>query len=165
MLVQVVARLGKEINDESSVCYWAQKNNIPIFCPALTDGSLGDMLFFHTYKNPGLVIDLVEDIRLINDEALKAAPRKTGMIILGGGAALHCTLPFHVFDLARGAQLCLFVLICCTPFYRELHVAWHARLMMRCVGACRSCQAPYLQRQSDEEWRRLCRVCEYCPGV
>ncbi len=85
--MQVVARLGKEINNPGSVCYWAQRNNIPIFCPALTDGSLGDMIFFHTYKNPGLVIDLVEDIRLINDEALKAAPRKTGMIILGGGAA------------------------------------------------------------------------------
>ena len=166
MLVQVVARLGKEINDESSVCYWAQKNNIPIFCPALTDGSLGDMLFFHTYKNPGLVIDLVEDIRLINDEALKAAPRKTGMIILGGGAALHCTLPFHVFDLARGAQLCLIVLnMLHTIRSRTACCAWHARLMMRCVVACRSCQAPYLQRQSDEEWRRLCRVCKHCPGV
>ena len=92
-LPQVVARLGKEINNESSVCYWAHRNNIPIFCPALTDGSLGDMLFFHTYKNPGLVIDLVEDIRLINDEALKAAPRKTGMIILGGGTAALLSLP------------------------------------------------------------------------
>lgn len=51
------------------------------------------MLFFHTYKNPGLVIDLVEDIRLINDEALKAAPRKTGMIILGGGTAPLLSLP------------------------------------------------------------------------
>lgn len=49
------------------------------------DGSLGDMLFFHTYKNPGLVIDIVEDIRLMNDQAMKAAPRKTGVLILGGG--------------------------------------------------------------------------------
>ena len=24
------------------------------------DGSLGDMLFFHTYKNPGLVLDIVQ---------------------------------------------------------------------------------------------------------
>lgn len=28
--------------------------------PALTDGSLGDMIFFHSYKNPGLVLDIVE---------------------------------------------------------------------------------------------------------
>jgi deoxyhypusine synthase len=44
-----------EINNEASVCYWAAKNGIPIFSPALTDGSLGDMLFFHSFKNPGLV--------------------------------------------------------------------------------------------------------------
>jgi deoxyhypusine synthase len=44
-----------EINNEESVCYWAAKNGIPIFSPALTDGSLGDMLFFHSFKNPGLV--------------------------------------------------------------------------------------------------------------
>lgn len=43
------------------------------------------MLFFHTYKSPGLVCDIIEDIRLMNDQAMKAAPRKTGVIILGGG--------------------------------------------------------------------------------
>ena len=52
------------------------------------DGSLGDMLYFHTYKTQGgLVCDIVEDIRRMNDQALKAAPRKTGVIILGGGKA------------------------------------------------------------------------------
>lgn len=84
-LEQVIARLGQEINNESSVCYWAARHSIPIFCPALTDGSLGDMLYFHSYKSPGLVIDMVGDIRAINDEAIKASPRKTGVIVLGGG--------------------------------------------------------------------------------
>lgn len=36
------------------------QNDIPIFCPAITDGSLGDMLYFHSYKNPGLVVDIVQ---------------------------------------------------------------------------------------------------------
>ena len=36
------------------------QNNIPVFSPALTDGSIGDMIYFHSYKNPGLVIDIVE---------------------------------------------------------------------------------------------------------
>ena len=88
--MQVVARLGEEVNNESSVCYWAWKNGIPIFCPALTDGSIGDMLFFHSYKNPGLIIDIVDDIRQMNDSAMKAAPRKTGIIILGGGECAKC---------------------------------------------------------------------------
>lgn len=82
---QMIARLGKEIGSEDSIYYWAWKNGIPVYSPALTDGSIGDMLFFHSYRSPGLVLDLVADIRAMNDEAIKAAPRKTGMIILGGG--------------------------------------------------------------------------------
>ena len=57
---KMIARLGLEINDESSIYYWAAKNKIPVFSPALTDGSLGDMLFFHSYRNPGLVLDIIQ---------------------------------------------------------------------------------------------------------
>ncbi|KAK4186123.1 putative deoxyhypusine synthase [Podospora australis] len=86
---KIIHRLGKEINDERSVYYWAYKNNIPVFCPALTDGSLGDMLYFHTFKaSPKqLRIDIVEDIRKINTIAVRA--KRAGMIILGGGIVKH----------------------------------------------------------------------------
>jgi len=86
---KVIARLGKEINDERSVYYWAWKNNIPVFCPALTDGSLGDMLYFHTFKSSPeqLRIDIVEDIRKINTIAVRA--KRAGIIILGGGVIKH----------------------------------------------------------------------------
>ena len=84
---KMIHRLGKEINNESSIYYWCYKNNIPVFCPALTDGSLGDMLYFHSFKNPGLVIDIVQDIRMINNSAIHSA--QTGMIILGGGTTKH----------------------------------------------------------------------------
>ena len=86
---KVISRLGKEINNEESVLFWAYKNDIPVFCPALTDGSIGDMLFFHTFKASPLQlkIDIVGDIRRINSIAM-AAP-KAGMIILGGGLIKH----------------------------------------------------------------------------
>ena len=85
----VIARLGKEINDESSVLYWCYKNSIPVFCPALTDGSLGDMLYFHTFKTSPLQlrIDIVADIRKINTISVKA--KRAGMIVLGGGVVKH----------------------------------------------------------------------------
>ena len=57
---KMIQRLGEEIKDESSIYYWAAKNKIPVFSPALTDGSIGDMLYFHSYKNPGLVLDIVQ---------------------------------------------------------------------------------------------------------
>ena len=86
---KVIHRLGREINDERSICYWAWKNDIPVFCPALTDGSLGDMLYFHTFKSSPaqLRVDIVEDIRRINTIAVRA--KRTGMIVLGGGVVKH----------------------------------------------------------------------------
>jgi deoxyhypusine synthase len=86
---KVIHRLGKEINDERSVAYWAWKNDIPIFCPALTDGSLGDMLYFHTFKASPLQlrIDIVEDIRRIN--MLTVHAKAVGAIVLGGGVVKH----------------------------------------------------------------------------
>ncbi|CAG8952303.1 hypothetical protein HYFRA_00001048 [Hymenoscyphus fraxineus] len=86
---KIIHRLGLEINDERSVLYWAAKNNIPIFCPALTDGSLGDMLYFHSFKaSPRrLIMDTIEDVRKINTMAVRA--KRAGMIILGGGVIKH----------------------------------------------------------------------------
>lgn len=84
---KVIARLGKEIDDKSSIYYWAAKNNIPVFSPALTDGSIGDMMFFHSFRNPGLVLDILQDLRTLNKMAMKA--KHTGMIILGGGLIKH----------------------------------------------------------------------------
>ena len=84
---KMIRLLGERINNEESVYYWAAKNNIPVFCPAITDGSIGDMVVFHSYMNPGLIIDLVQDIVAINSIA-KHAP-KSGQIIIGGGVVKH----------------------------------------------------------------------------
>ncbi|KAF2858751.1 Deoxyhypusine synthase [Piedraia hortae CBS 480.64] len=87
---KLISRLGKEINNKDSICYWAWKNDIPIFSPALTDGSLGDMLYFHTFKcdvDRHIRIDIVEDIRKINTIAVRA--KRTGMIVCGGGLVKH----------------------------------------------------------------------------
>ncbi|KAL0479023.1 hypothetical protein AKO1_007885 [Acrasis kona] len=84
---KMIDRLGKEINHTDSVYYWAHKNNIPVYCPALTDGSLGDMIYFHSFKHPGLIVDIASDIRSINMQAVHA--KRTGMIILGGGVVKH----------------------------------------------------------------------------
>nr|KAG5693418.1 hypothetical protein BaRGS_009891 [Batillaria attramentaria] len=102
---KVIARLGKEISNADSVYYWAYKNNIPVFCPALTDGSVGDIMFFHSYKNPGLVVDIVEDLRRVNSQATCAV--NTGMIILGGGVCKHHTCNANL--MRNGADFSVFV--------------------------------------------------------
>jgi deoxyhypusine synthase len=70
----MIHRMGREIANEDSICYWAWKNDIPIFCPAITDGSIGDMIYFHSFKRPGLVVDIAQDIRKLNNLALKVRP-------------------------------------------------------------------------------------------
>jgi len=102
---KLINRLGKEINNEDSIYYWAWKNDIPVFSPAITDGSLGDMVYFHSYSNPGLVIDLVQDIRSLNNIAVRAGA--TGMIILGGGVMKH-----HICNanlMRNGAEFSVFI--------------------------------------------------------
>ena len=86
---KVIHRLGKEINNQSSIYWWAYMNDIPVFCPALTDGSLGDMLYFHTFKSSPKVLDIsiTRDIRRINGMSLVA--KRAGMVILGGGIVKH----------------------------------------------------------------------------
>uniref|UniRef100_A0A1B6M5G2 deoxyhypusine synthase n=2 Tax=Graphocephala atropunctata TaxID=36148 RepID=A0A1B6M5G2_9HEMI len=102
---KVIERLGLEINDPSSIYYWTARNQIPVFSPALTDGSLGDMMFFHSFKNPGLVIDILQDLRRLNTMSMKAV--NSGLVILGGGVIKH-----HICNanlMRNGADFAVFI--------------------------------------------------------
>ncbi len=69
-----INRMGKEINNEESIYYWCWKNDIPVYSPAVTDGSIGDILYIHTwkYREKALKLDIVQDIRGMNETARKA---------------------------------------------------------------------------------------------
>lgn len=84
---EFIERLGLEINHPNSICYWAARNKIPIFCPALTDGSLGDMLYFHSFRSPGLRLDPCGDFIRIENVVRETDKGAVGVIVLGGGAA------------------------------------------------------------------------------
>ncbi|CAM9993420.1 unnamed protein product [Ascophyllum nodosum] len=101
----MIERLGREINDEESIYYWCAKNDIPVFCPALTDGSIGDMIYFHKYKRPEFLLDISGDVKRINDIAVRAPC--TGMLIIGGGMVKH-----HVCNanlMRNGADYAVFI--------------------------------------------------------
>lgn len=44
-------------------------------------------MYFHSFHSPGLIIDIVGDIRALNELSRKSV--KAGMIILGGGVCKH----------------------------------------------------------------------------
>lgn len=102
---KIINRLGKEINNEESVYYWCWKNDIPVYSPALTDGSLGDMLYFHSYKKNGLKVDILEDLRNLNNMPVRSC--NTGVIILGGGLIKHHVLNANL--MRNGADYSVFI--------------------------------------------------------
>ena len=92
---KIIKRLGEKINNPDSVYYWCAKNDIPVFCPAITDGAIGDMLFFFSYKCENFVVDVVQDAREINKLAMNA--KKSGVLILGGGVVKHHILNANIW--------------------------------------------------------------------
>jgi deoxyhypusine synthase len=102
---ELINILGKEVNNEDSIYYWTQKNNIPVFCPAITDGSIGDMLYFYSFSNPDFKIDVVEDLKKLYDLTIKA--KKTGLIILGSGIVKHHILNSNM--VRNGADYAVYI--------------------------------------------------------
>jgi len=84
---EIIKLLGERINSKDSIYYWAAKHGIPVFCPALTDGSIGDIMFFFKYNNRDLKLDVMEDTFRLNSLAIDA--KETGAIILGAGLVKH----------------------------------------------------------------------------
>jgi deoxyhypusine synthase len=97
--------LGKDINDESSIYYWCYKNDIPVFCPAPTDGSIGDLMFFFKQKHPDFKLDLTDDMVNITKIAINA--EKTGIIALGGSVPKHHIANVNLFR--EGADYAIYL--------------------------------------------------------
>lgn len=91
---------------EGSLLVQCLARGVPVFCPALTDGSIGDMMFFYNVKNPGMLVDPAVD-----EERLRALfrhrsgggggaiARQIGLVCLGGGMPRH-----HLLRAAAGAR-------------------------------------------------------------
>jgi len=101
-MLQFTKALGEAVNDESSVLYWAAKNNIPVHCPAPMDGALGDMIHFHRKNFPDFAINVAPDMDVIVKQALNS--EKTGVIFLGGGVSKHYILNANIFREEGGKE-------------------------------------------------------------
>lgn len=84
---EMLKEIGLTLKDENSILYQAAKNNIPIFCPAITDGSFGFHLYLFQQKHKDFIVDVVQDFGNIllstnHDE-------KKAVIALGGSVSKH----------------------------------------------------------------------------
>ena len=85
----------KEYNEQKSYLYWAYKNNIPVFCPGIIDGAIGDIAYYFKKSHPEFKIDVVKDHEKIIDYTLQQ--EKTGAIVLGAGISKHYILNSNIF--------------------------------------------------------------------
>jgi deoxyhypusine synthase len=102
---EIIWKLGEKIDDERSICYWAWKNKIRIYCPALLDGAIGDNIYFFKFKRGDFFIDITEDVKLFNDTSLGL--KRSGVIILGSGVVKHCILNTNM--LRNGADYAVYI--------------------------------------------------------
>ena len=102
---ELIWKLGEKVGDEKSICYWAWKNKIRIYCPAILDGAIGDNIYFFKFENPGFFIDITEDMKWFNDTSLGL--KKSGVIILGSGVVKHCILNANM--LRNGADYAVYI--------------------------------------------------------
>lgn len=84
---ELLREIGLLLNDESSILYQAAKNNVPIFCPAITDGAFGFHLFLYQQKHPDFIVDVVKDFGNILYSS--SYDEKKAVIALGGSISKH----------------------------------------------------------------------------
>jgi len=102
---KLIKILGEKINNKESIYYWAWKNNIQVFSPAIMDGSLGDMIYFFKSNNPGFKLEIAEDTLELNNSTI--GKKKTGMIILGGGVVKHSICNANLYR--NGADYAVYI--------------------------------------------------------
>lgn len=85
---EIARKIGERLEDKNSFLYWAARNDVPVFCPAPTDGALGLQFFF--FKENGhqdFGIDVTGDSKLLAELVYDA--KSTGALIIGGGVPKH----------------------------------------------------------------------------
>ncbi|MBU2634131.1 MAG: deoxyhypusine synthase family protein [Nanoarchaeota archaeon] len=83
----LLKEIGLMLEDEDSILYQAAKNNVPIFCPAITDGAFGFHLYLFQQKHDDFIIDVVKDFG--NILFVTNYDEKKGVIALGGSISKH----------------------------------------------------------------------------
>jgi len=91
---QLCREIGKRICNESSILYWAAKNNIPVYVPGITDGAVGYQTWLFS-QDHNFKLNLLKDSGEINDIVFTA--KKSGALIVGGGISKHHTIWWNQF--------------------------------------------------------------------
>ncbi|MCW4006672.1 MAG: deoxyhypusine synthase [Candidatus Bathyarchaeota archaeon] len=93
-----VTELNREIGlrccDETSILYWAAKNNIPVHVPGITDGAVGYQAWMFS-QDHDFRLNLLQDEGNLCDVVYDS--KQSGALIIGGGISKHHTIWWNQF--------------------------------------------------------------------
>lgn len=91
---ELVWEFGKRMKNEDSIMYWAARNRIPMFIPAITDGAFGSQIWMFS-QDHDFRVDVLKDEKDLADIVYDS--KKTGGLIIGGGISKHHTIWWNQF--------------------------------------------------------------------
>jgi deoxyhypusine synthase len=91
---QLCREIGKRCCNETSILYWAAKNNIPVYVPGITDGAVGYQTWLFS-QDHDFRLNLLKDSGELSDIVFTA--KETGALIIGGGISKHHTIWWNQF--------------------------------------------------------------------
>ncbi|MEM5792755.1 MAG: deoxyhypusine synthase family protein [Candidatus Aenigmatarchaeota archaeon] len=84
---ELLKEIGLLLEDENSILFQCSRKNVPVFCPAITDGAFGFHLFLFQQDHPDFIVDVIEDFKELIFSS--TYDDKKGIIALGGGVSKH----------------------------------------------------------------------------
>ena len=91
---QLCREIGKRLCNETSILYWAAKNNIPVYVPGMTDGAVGYQTWLFS-QDHDFRLNVLKDSGELSGIVFDA--KKTGALLIGGGISKHHTLWWNQF--------------------------------------------------------------------
>jgi deoxyhypusine synthase len=80
---------------ETSLVYWAAKNDIPIYVPGITDGAFGSQIWMFRQEHKDFVVDVFADEEELAGKVFGL--KTSGALIIGGGISKHHTIWWNQF--------------------------------------------------------------------
>ncbi len=102
---ELLKELGSKVEDENSILRQAYEKDIPVFCPGITDGSIGFQLHLFQQKKEDFSVNVVEDFG--NILLSTSMDKKKGVVALGGGISKHHAILSTM--LSGGAEYAVYV--------------------------------------------------------
>ncbi|MGQ4915849.1 MAG: deoxyhypusine synthase [Candidatus Asgardarchaeia archaeon] len=102
---ELVWEIGKRIDSEDSIVYWAYKNKIPVIIPGITDGAVGYQLWLFAQTHTDFRVNVIADEQYLNDIIWES--KKTGAFMIGGGISKHHTIWWNQFK--DGLDLAVYI--------------------------------------------------------